>query len=67
MLFSGAYLLTIMWSDRQVQGSPFKVNVPSHSDATKVVCTGDGLRVGIVGREIRSTIDTRRAGPGKWI
>lgn len=34
-------------------------------DATKVLCSGEGLRHGVVGREIRSWIDTRRAGPGE--
>jgi len=61
----GAYLLNIMWSDRQVRGSPFKVNVIAHSDASKVVCSGDGLKTGILGREIKSLIDTRQAGPGE--
>ena len=60
----GAYLLNIQWSDRQVRGSPFKVNVVAASDASKVVCTGEGLKVGIMGKEIKSVIDTRRAGPG---
>ena len=63
-LSSGAYLLNIMWSDRQVRGSPFKVNVSARGDASKVTCNGDGLVMGIMGREIRSTIDARRAGPG---
>ncbi len=61
----GAYLLNIMWSDRQVRGSPFKVNVTAQSDASKVMCTGEGLKMGIMGKEIKSVIDTRRAGPGK--
>ena len=63
----GAYLLNIMWSDRQVRGSPFKVNVVASSDASKVVCTGEGLKMGIMGKEIKSVIDTRRAGPGSLI
>ena len=63
-IFLGAYLLNIQWSDRQVRGSPFKVNVVAASDASKVVCTGEGLKVGIMGKEIKSVIDTRRAGPG---
>lgn len=29
------------------------------------MCSGEGLRHGVVGREIRSWIDTRRAGPGE--
>ena len=56
--------MNIQWSDRQVRGSPFKVNVVAASDASKVVCTGEGLKVGIMGKEIKSVIDTRRAGPG---
>ncbi len=62
--FAGAYLLNIIWADRQVRGSPFKVNVVASSDASKVVCTGEGLKMGIMGKEIKSVIDTRRAGPG---
>lgn len=30
-----------------------------------MLCSGEGLRHGVVGREIRSWIDTRRAGPGE--
>ena len=40
------------------------MNVVAASDASKVVCTGEGLKVGIMGKEIKSVIDTRRAGPG---
>ena len=53
-----------MWSDRQVRGSPYKVTITDQCDASKVVCSGDGLIQGIVGKEIQSLIDTRRAGPG---
>lgn len=49
---------------RQVKGCPLKVAVTAVADAGRVVCSGDGLRVGTVGKEIRSFIDTRRAGPG---
>jgi len=62
---AGAYLLDITWSDRQVQGSPFKITVLNSSDAAKVICTGEGLKTGIIGKEIKSTIDTRHAGPGE--
>ncbi|GLH04456.1 Uncharacterized protein GBIM_10161 [Gryllus bimaculatus] len=61
----GAYLLNVMWSDRQVKGCPLKVAVTAVADASRVICSGDGLRVGTVGKEIRSFIDTRRAGPGE--
>ncbi|PSN34738.1 hypothetical protein C0J52_17746 [Blattella germanica] len=50
---------------RQVKGCPLKVAVTAVADASRVVCSGDGLRVGTVGKEIRSFIDTRRAGPGE--
>ena len=39
--FPGAYLLNITWSDRQVKGSPFKVNVIATGDASKVVAIGE--------------------------
>jgi len=51
---------------RQVKGCPLKVNVNAVCDASKVLCTGDGLGIGTVGKDIRSFIDTRRAGPGTW-
>ena len=40
----GAYLLNIMWSDRQVKGSPFKVNVITTGDASKVVAVGKCIK-----------------------
>lgn len=64
-LMPGAYLLNVMWSDRQVRGCPLKVNVESVADASRVVCSGEGLRHGMVGQDIKSFIDTRRAGPGE--
>jgi len=41
------------------------VQIGAIGDASKVICTGDGLRVGTVGKDIRSFIDTRRAGAGE--
>lgn len=49
---------------RQVKGCPLKISVTGVCDAGKVLCTGDGLGIGTVGKDIRSFIDTRRAGPG---
>jgi filamin len=49
---------------RQVKGCPLKVTVTAMCDATKVICSGEGLGVGTVGKHIRSFIDTRAAGPG---
>ncbi|XP_023244649.1 filamin-B-like [Centruroides sculpturatus] len=61
----GAYLLNVMWSERQVKGCPLKVTVVANCDASKVGCSGEGLRGGTVGKEIKAFIDTRRAGPGE--
>ncbi|GFQ94830.1 filamin-A [Trichonephila clavata] len=61
----GAYLLNVMWSERQVKGCPLKVNISASCDAQKVACSGDGLRGGTVGKEIKAFIDTRKAGPGE--
>ncbi|XP_013775194.1 LOW QUALITY PROTEIN: filamin-A-like [Limulus polyphemus] len=61
----GAYLLNVMWSERQVKGCPLKVAVSLSCDPNKVACSGDGLRGGTVGKEIKAFIDTRKAGPGE--
>ena len=61
----GVYLLNVMWAERQVKGCPLKVTVSSAVDATQVVCSGEGLKWGIIGKEIKSFIDARQTGPGK--
>ncbi|XP_076753150.1 filamin-type immunoglobulin domains fbug isoform X1 [Xylocopa sonorina] len=58
-------LMTVSWNGRQLKGCPLQINVTSVADASRVICSGDGLKHGIVGQEIRSFIDTRRAGPGE--
>jgi filamin len=50
-----------------VKGCPLKVTVTSTCDPSKVVCSGEGLKWGIIGKEIKSFIDTRKSGPGKKI
>ena len=66
---SGAYLLSVTWAERQIPGSPFKVNVlpniNTNSSASRVICSGDGLKMGVLGKEIKCLIDTRHAGPGE--
>lgn len=62
---SGPLNLSVKWNNRLVKGCPLTVQVGTSTDATKVLCSGEGLRQGVVGREIRSWIDTRRAGPGE--
>lgn len=61
----GAMSLAVKWNGRLVKGCPLSIAVGSSVDASKVLCSGEGLRHGVVGREIRSWIDTRRAGPGE--
>lgn len=61
----GNYLLSVLWAGKPVKGCPLTVEAKGGADASKVLCSGEGLRQGVVGREIRSWIDTRRAGPGE--
>ncbi|XP_011501590.1 PREDICTED: filamin-A [Ceratosolen solmsi marchali] len=58
-------LMTVSWNGRQLKGCPLQISVSSAADATRVVCSGQGLKYGVVGQEIKSFIDTRRAGPGE--
>lgn len=62
---SGPLSLTVKWNGRIVKGCPLSIAVGSSTDASKVNCSGEGLRHGVVGKEIKSWIDTRRAGPGE--
>ena len=62
---SGELVLNISWAERLVVGCPFKINVTQGATASKVTCVGAGLQGGMVGSELRTVIDTKRAGPGK--
>ena len=59
---SGTYLLNVTWAGRLVKECPLKVIVEPPSNATKVVCSGEGLRSGTMGKEIKCVVDTRAAG-----
>lgn len=61
----GPLSLSVKWGGKLIKGCPMNVVVGSSIDATKVKCSGEGLRHGIVGQQIKSWIDTRRAGPGE--
>lgn len=61
----GPLSLTVKWGGRLIKGCPFSIAIGSSIDATKVKCSGEGLRHGVVGQQIKSWIDTRRAGPGE--
>ena len=58
-------MLSIKWNDKQIGDSPYKVNVGMSSDPSKVIVSGEGIRMGAFGQEIKSIIDTRRAVPGE--
>ncbi|XP_017837072.1 filamin-C isoform X2 [Drosophila busckii] len=62
---AGTLTLSVKWNGRLVKGCPLTVAVGSSMDASKVIASGEGLRHGIVGKDIKSWIDTRRAGPGE--
>ncbi|XP_058054906.1 filamin-A [Anopheles bellator] len=61
----GPLSLDVEWNGRTIKGCPLTIPVGPAVDAAKVLCSGEGLRNGVVGREIKSWIDTRRAGPGE--
>jgi len=58
----GTYLLNVTWAGRLVKECPLKVVVEAPSNASRVVCSGEGLRAGTLGKEIKCYIDTRSAG-----
>ena len=59
-------MLSINWSERQVTGSPFKVNVVASTQPQNVRCTGDALSRAIALKQSEATIDVREAGPGMF-
>lgn len=61
---SGAYLLNVSWCGQPTLRSPYKVNVLACSDASKVICSGDGLSCGVIGQNMTVLVDARRAGKG---
>lgn len=62
---AGAYSVNVLWDGKQVAGCPIEVSVTGGCDPTKVVCTADTLKGAILGEEIKTFIDTRKAGPGE--
>lgn len=61
----GTYTLNVLWGGKQVAGCPIAIQVQSGCDPSKVICSGDGLKGGVLGEDIKVFIDTRRAGPGE--
>lgn len=60
----GAYLLDITWNKRPLKCCPFKIDVSRPVYPHKVNVSGDPLKSGYVGRDIRLQIDPRYAGSG---
>lgn len=62
----GAYLLDITWNKRPLKCCPFKIDVNRPVYPHKVSVSGDPLKSGYVGRDIRLQIDPRYAGSGRY-
>lgn len=64
---SGDYEIRVLWGDAHVHGSPFTVPVtgPTFNDPSKVKVTGEGLKGGNVGDELKIFVEGEAgAGPG---
>jgi len=62
---AGLHLLYVLWSNRLVRGCPYEVSVTAQPSASsQVMCSGDGLREGVVPQQFCVNVDTRRAAPG---
>ncbi|VDM49005.1 unnamed protein product [Toxocara canis] len=65
-LISGTYKLQVLWDGRHVRGSPFRVQVESHASAAELIHVDTNtLKIGIINDDVKTVIDTRRAGPGQ--
>lgn len=54
-----------MWNGRQIRGSPFKVNVDSHTSAAELINVDTStLKFGVINEDIKTVINTRKAPPG---
>ncbi len=70
----GKYNLTITYDDNLLPNMPIQligssiipINVLSNNySASQVICSGEGLLMGIIGKEMKCLIDTHNAGPGE--
>lgn len=59
-------LLQVLWDGHHVRGSPFRVKVDAHQSAAEMISVdANTLKIGIINEDVKTIIDTRRAGPGK--
>jgi len=62
----GLYLITVMWGNKQVPGSPFKINVLARGDPAKVkFALRDAKLQAVVGMNMVWILDKRAAGLGQ--
>ncbi|CAI5454030.1 unnamed protein product [Caenorhabditis angaria] len=65
-LTSGTYELHVLWNNRHVKGSPFNVSADTSSHPADLIgVDASSLKIGIINENIKTVIDTRRAGPGQ--
>lgn len=61
----GEFTLNVHWDGKQVAGCPISVSISPGCDPSKVICTADSLKGGILGEKMKTFIDTKKAGPGE--
>ena len=59
-------MLTVVWSKRQIPGSPFKVIILAKGDPSKVTVVAKDKTEAVAGLERSWTIDKRSAGLGNF-
>ncbi|VIO89186.1 Uncharacterized protein BM_BM2319 [Brugia malayi] len=65
-LIPGVYELQVLWNGHHVRGSPCRVQVDLHSSAAEaIIIDANTLKMGIVNEDVKTIIDTRKAGPGQ--
>ncbi|WKY14556.1 hypothetical protein Q1695_000244 [Nippostrongylus brasiliensis] len=65
-LTGGTYELHILWNGVHVKGSPFKVTADTSASPAELISVDNtSLKIGIINDDIKTVIDTRRAGPGQ--
>ncbi|KAK0403419.1 hypothetical protein QR680_016902 [Steinernema hermaphroditum] len=65
-LVGGHYQLHVKYDDKAVKGSPFPIEVLSPTSNADVIHVDTStLKMGIINEDVKTLIDTRRAGPGQ--
>ncbi|CTQ87031.2 Calponin-homology (CH) domain-containing protein [Caenorhabditis elegans] len=65
-LTGGTYELHILWNGKHVKGSPFAVSADTSAHLADLIdVDASTLKIGIINENIKTLIDTRRAGSGQ--